>query len=71
MSQVYDDFELKDRVYLHGCVVDPTPLHFNGEINASKERVSFTHLFDSPFNAMTMRLINLFVDGGWEITELP
>ena len=43
MSQIYGDFELKDRVYLHGCVVDPAPLHFNGETNVRKETVSFTH----------------------------
>ena len=71
MSQVYGDFELKDRMYLHGCVVDPAPLHFNGEINARKETVSFAHVFDSTFSVMTMRLINLFVDGSCEITDLP
>ena len=70
MSQVYGDFELKDRMYLHGCVVDAAPLHFNGEINARKETVSFTHLFYSPFSVMTTRLVNLFVDGGWEIMDL-
>ena len=71
MSQVYGDFELKDRVYLHDCVVDPAPLHFNGEINPRKETVSFTHLFDSHSVLWQWDVsISLWM-GGWEITELP